>query len=253
MKKIIIFSLTIISVLNVWAQNTKAEADSAYINNDYVKAIEIYEALLQEGEAAELYYNLGNSYYKQGDIAKAILNYERAALLNPTNSDIQANLEIARAKTIDKVVPIPEIFFVAWTKALISKLSVDTWGRIGIACFILFIVALSAFFFTKQLKTKKISFALGIISLIISILCNIFAWTQKSDLLNNKEAIILSPSVTARSTPSENGTTLFILHEGHKVEIKDNSMKEWKEIKLEDGKVGWVPTQSLELIYKSNN
>jgi len=71
--------------------------------------------------------------------------------------------------------------------------------------------------------------------------------------LNNKEAIILSPSVTARSTPSENGTTLFILHEGHKVEIKDNSMKEWKEIKLEDGKVGWVPTQSLELIYKSNN
>ena len=118
MKKIIIFSLTIISVLNVWAQNTKAEADSAYINNDYVKAIEIYEALLQEGEAAELYYNLGNSYYKQGDIAKAILNYERAALLNPNNSDIQANLEIARAKTIDKVVPIPEIFFVAWTKAL---------------------------------------------------------------------------------------------------------------------------------------
>ena len=71
--------------------------------------------------------------------------------------------------------------------------------------------------------------------------------------MNNKEAIILLPSVTAKSTPSENGTTLFILHEGHKVEIKDNSMKEWKEIKLEDGKVGWVPTQSLELIYKLNN
>ncbi len=270
MKRIIIWSLAVVlslNVANVWAQNdstqvettdnfipeqkeyTKADGDSAYMNNDYLKAIDIYESLLQQGEAAELYYNLGNSYYKQGEIARAILNYERALLMQPNNGDIKANLEIARAKTVDKVVPIPEIFFVAWFKALINKLSVDTWARLGIVCFIIFIVTLAMFLFTKQLKTKKISFAVGCVCLIVSVLSNIFAWQQKNDLIENKEAIILAPSVTARSTPSENGTSLFILHEGHKVEIKDNSMKEWKEIKLEDGKVGWIPTSALELIY----
>lgn len=273
MKRIIILSLAVIlslNIANVWAQNdstnikatetfiteqkefSKIDGDSAYMNNDYLKAIDIYESILQQGEAAELYYNLGNSYYKQGEIAKAILNYERALLMQPNNSDIKANLEIARAKTIDKVVPIPEIFFITWFKALINKLSVDTWAKLGIICFVVFIVTLAMFLFAKQLKTKKISFIVGCICLIISVLSNIFAWQQKTDLIENKEAIILAPSVTARSTPSENGTSLFILHEGHKVEIKDNSMKEWKEIRLEDGKVGWIPTQSLELIYKSN-
>ena len=95
---------------------TKAEGDSAYVKNDYASAIQIYEALLKEGEAAEVYYNLGNSYYKAGDIAKAILNYERALLIQPGNADIRANLEIARAKTIDKVIPVPEVFFVSWTR-----------------------------------------------------------------------------------------------------------------------------------------
>ena len=99
---------------------TKAEGDSAYVKNDYASAIQIYEALLKEGEAAEVYYNLGNSYYKAGDIAKAILNYERALLIQPGNADIRANLEIARAKTIDKVIPVPEVFFVSWTKSLIN-------------------------------------------------------------------------------------------------------------------------------------
>ena len=195
---------------------TKAEGDSAYVKNDYASAIQIYEALLKEGEAAEVYYNLGNSYYKAGDIAKAILNYERALLIQPGNADIRANLEIARAKTIDKVIPVPEVFFVSWTKSLINCLSVDAWAKVGVVCFVL--------------------------------LANVFAFQQKNELLNRNNAIVLTPSVTVRSTPSESGTSLFILHEGRKVEIKDNSMRKWKEIRLEDGKVGWVPASSVEVI-----
>lgn len=110
---------------------TKAEGDSAYIRNDYASAIQIYENLLKKGEAAEVYYNLGNSYYKADDIARAILNYERALLLEPGNADIRANLEIARSKTIDKVIPVPEVFFVSWTKSLINCLSVDAWAKLG--------------------------------------------------------------------------------------------------------------------------
>lgn len=227
---------------------TKVEGDSAYIKEDYATAIQIYEALLKNGEAAEVYYNLGNSYYKIGEIAKAVLNYERALLLQPGNGDVRANLEVARAKTIDKVEPIPEVFFVSWTKSLVNSMSVDAWARWGIISFILFIVALYFFIFSKQIKWKKLGFIAGILLLIITICANLFASEQKENLVNRDEAIVMNPSVTVRSTPSESGTSLFILHEGSKVSIKDNSMKEWKEIRLEDGKVGWVPASAIEVI-----
>ena len=227
---------------------TKAEGDSAYVKNDYASAIQIYEALLKEGEAAEVYYNLGNSYYKIGEIAKAVLNSERALLLQPGNSDIRANLEVARAKTIDKVEAIPEVFFVSWIKSLINSMSVDAWATLGIISFILLIVALYSFIFSKQILWKKTGFISGIIFLIITICANLFASEQKEHLVIRNEAIVMNPSVTVRSTPSESGTSLFILHEGRKVSIKDNSMKEWKEIRLEDGKVGWVPASAIEAI-----
>lgn len=227
---------------------TKAQGDSAYVRNDYASAIQIYESLLQKGEAAEIYYNLGNSYYKADDIARAILNYERALLLKPGNADIRANLEIARSKTIDKVSAVPDIFFVAWTKSLINCLSVDAWAKWGITFFILLLASWAFFFFSKQIVWKKGGFIAGIVFLVLVVLCNVFASEQKSQLTNRYDAIVLSPSVTVRSTPSESGTSLFILHEGHKVTIKDNSMREWKEIRLEDGKVGWIPTSAIEVI-----
>lgn len=227
---------------------TKAEADSAYMKNDYTSAIQIYEALLKQGEAADIYYNLGNSYYKVEDIAKAILNYERALLLQPGNSDIRANLEIARSKTIDKVEPIADVFFVSWTKSLINSMSVDAWAACGVICFILLIAALYLFIFSKQVVLKKAGFICGIVFFIVVILANVFAGQQKGALLNRTSAIVMNPSVTVRSTPSESGTSLFVLHEGRKVDVKDSSMKDWKEIRLEDGKVGWVPASAVEII-----
>lgn len=227
---------------------TKAEGDSAYIKNDFASAIQIYESLLQQGEASEIYYNLGNCYYKTDDIARAILNYERALLLSPGNADIRANLEIARSKAIDKVTPVPEIFFITWIKSLVNSQSSDAWARTGIVSFLLLLVSLAIFFFTQHIKWKKIGFSAAILFLIVTVLSNLFASQQKSYLTNRNDAIILSPSVTVRSTPSESGTSLFVLHEGRKVEIKDNSMREWKEIRLEDGKVGWVPSSSIEVI-----
>ena len=117
----------------------------------------IWESV-KEGRAAEVYYNLGNSYYKADDIARAILNYERALLLEPGNADIRANLEIARSKTIDKVIPVPEVFFVSWTKSLINCLSVDAWAKLGIVFFILLLVSFYLFFFSKQIMGKKVGF-----------------------------------------------------------------------------------------------
>lgn len=278
MKKILFFAFNLLIAMSLWAEEisldsiqsgkdsvsigshtefsteksgkniTKSGGDSAYIKNDYKSAIQIYEALLEKGEAAEVYYNLGNCYYKTNDIAKSILNYERALLLDPGNTDIRVNLEMARAKTVDKITPIPDIFFVAWIKSLINCLSVDAWAKCGILFFILFWVAVALFFFSKQASLKKGGFIGGIVFLILVVLSNVFASQQKAVLVNRNAAIVLVLSVTVRSTPSESGTSLFILHEGSKVELKDNSMREWKEIRLEDGKVGWVPTSSIEVI-----
>ena len=227
---------------------TKADGDSAYMQNDYDSAILIYENLLNKGEAAEVYYNLGNSYYKMNNIAKAILNYERALLLQPGNADIRANLEIARAKTIDKIVPVPDIFFVAWIKSLINMFGVDTWAKLGIVLFMFLLVSCFLYFFSKQIIIRKAGFIIGCILLVFILLSNLFAALQKRQLTERNNAIVVIPSVTVRSTPSENGVSLFLLHEGCKVQINDNSMHEWKEISIEDGKVGWIPASAIEKI-----
>ncbi len=227
---------------------SKQSADSAYINNDFVGAAELYELLLMDGESSDVYYNLGNSYYKSNEIARAILNYERALLLDPGNADIRFNLEMARAKAIDKVEETPEIFFVSWTKSLINMQSADNWGVCAIVFFIILIVAAYFFIFSKNVMIKKIGFFSGLLCICIVVLANVFAAQQKRSLVDRSSAIIMQPSVTVRSTPSESGTGLFVLHEGRKVDVKDNSMIGWKEIRLEDGKVGWVPAAAIEVI-----
>ena len=228
---------------------SKAQADSAYINNDFASAVYLYENILaNQGESADVYYNLGNSYYKMDNIAKAILNYEKALLLNPGNGDIRFNLELAQSKTVDKVTPMSEMFFITWTKSLINTMNEKGWARMGITTFIIMLVALALYFFSKKIALKKTSFMVAVIMLLVCIISNIFASSQKTDAQNHDTAIIMAPSVTVKSTPNEGGTELFILHEGRKVNIKDNTMREWKEIQLEDGNAGWVPASVIEII-----
>ena len=227
---------------------SKSLADSAYIRSDFTTAIQIYEMILRKGESADIYYNLGNSYYKVGDIAKAILNYERALILKPANEDVISNLEIARGKTVDKVTDVPELFFITWLKSITNSMGIQSWAIIAISFFLLFIVSIYFFFFSTKIVARKTFFILALFFLVFCVIANISAAFQRKVRLNRMNAIIISPSVTIRSTPNDNGTSLFILHEGRKVFIKDDSMKDWKEIQLEDGNVGWVKKNDLEVI-----
>ena len=250
MKKIY-FSLLFVfaSVLAYGQETTKAQADSAYINNDYASAVYLYEDILaNQGESADIYYNLGNSYYKMDNIAKAILNYEKALMLNPGNGDIRFNLELAQSKTVDKVTPMSEVFLVTWMKSLTNTMSEQGWSKLAIASFILMLLGLVLYFFSKKIAMKKIGFISALCLMLVCILANVFASSQKSKAQSHSSAIIMEPSVTVKSTPNEGGTELFILHEGRKVMIKDNTMREWKEIQLEDGNAGWVPASVIEII-----
>lgn len=250
MKKLPVILFFLIGMIQgLSATPTKNEADKAYQESHYAEAIEKYEAILSnQGESAELYYNLGNSYYKNKNIAKAVLNYERALLLEPGNSDIRFNLEMARSKTVDKITPVSEIFILTWIKAIVNLQSESQWGIWGILCFFLFLGTLALYIFAKQIILKKIGFAGAVVFLLFTIGANLCAHQQKEALVSHNGAIVMSPSMTVKSTPNESGTDLFILHEGAKVYIDDNSMKAWKEIRLEDGKKGWIPASSIEVI-----
>jgi tetratricopeptide (TPR) repeat protein len=227
---------------------TKAEADSAYVRGQYQQAIAQYEALLKQGASADLYYNLGNAYYRTENIPEAVLNYERALLLSPGDRDIRFNLQIARSKTFDKIVPESEMFFVTWYRSLVSMMSVDGWARTALVALALTIILLLVYLFSDRIWLRKAGFFGGVALLVLFVAANIFAWQQKKDLLNRKGAIIFAPAVTVKSTPAANGTDLFILHEGTKVEITDGSMKEWKEIRLADGKEGWIESKHMRVI-----
>ena len=227
---------------------TKADADSAYVNGNYQEAIKVYESLLKHGESAELYYNLGNAYYRTENITRAVLNYERALLLSPGDGDIRFNLQIARSKTIDKIVPESEMFFVTWYRSLVNIMSVDGWGRMALVSLALVIVLFLVYLFSARVCVQKVGFFGGGILLVVFVLSNFFAWQQRQQLLNREGAIVVAPSVTVKSTPAQNGTDLFILHEGTKVVITDGSMKSWREIRLADGKKGWIESKKIELI-----
>lgn len=249
MKKFIYTIMFAALSLAVSAQTDKIAADSAYVKGDYKAAIEIYESLAaNNGESADVYYNLGNAYYKSENIAKAVLNYERALLLNPDDEDIRFNLELARGKTVDKVAPEYKFFLMEWLEGIINLLSISAWSVLAVVSFVVMLLTLLLFLFGKSVSTKKTGFIIALFSLFITIFANLSALHRYHYLTERNDAVIMEPSVTAKSTPSNSGTELFVIHEGRKVKISDDSMREWTEIELEDGNKGWIPSSSLERI-----
>ena len=227
---------------------TKADADSTYAQEHYQKAAQQYEQLLKQGVSADLYYNLGNCYYRMDNITLAVLNYERALLLSPGDKDIRFNLQMARSKTIDKIVPESEMFFVTWYRSLVNLMSVDAWARMALISLVAAIILALAYLFANLVWLRKVGFFGGLFFVIIFLLSNLFAWQQKKGLIHRSGAIIIQSAVNVKSTPSKNGTDLFILHEGTKVNITDGSMRGWKKIRVADGKEGWLETKEIEII-----
>ncbi len=227
---------------------TKADADSAYTQERYQKAAQLYEQLLKKGVSSELYYNLGNSYYRMDNMTKAVLNYERALLLSPGDGDIRFNLQMARAKTIDKIVPESEMFFVTWYRSLVNLQSVDAWARLALISLVLAIILALAYLFANAIWLRKVGFFGGFFFVLLFLFSNLFAWQQKKALIHRSGAIIIRSAVNVKSTPSSHGTDLFILHEGTKVNITDDTMRGWKKIRVADGKEGWLETKEIEII-----
>ena len=204
--------------------------------------------MLKQGVSTSLYYNLGNAYYRMDEIPRAVLNYERALLLSPGDPDVRFNLQMARSKTIDKITPESEMFFVTWYHSLVNLTSVDGWARVALVSLALAIVLALLYLFAGAVWLRKLGFFGAFALLVVFVLANVLAHVQRQNFTSRSGAIIMAPAATVKSTPSGQGTDLFILHEGTKVVITDGSMRQWKRIRVADGKEGWVETSQMEII-----
>ncbi len=248
MNKSYIGLLLAVMSFTAYGQESLTQANEAYAKEDYATAVQLYEQTAQEeGVSPDLYYNLGNAYYKQREYAEAILNYERALLLNPSHEDARFNLEMANAQVVDKIDTIDRFFLSVWLDTFRDLLSSNAWAIIGIVAFLLFIAGAYLYIFSHSVRVKKIGFFGGIVVLLLSIAANSFAWELNSKAQARDEAIVFAATVSAKSTPAESGTDLFVLHEGTKVSVLD-TVGSWVEVKLSDGNRGWLPASAIEII-----
>ena len=228
------------------------EAEAAYINNNFAKSIQLYEAQVSEHrsinqESAQIYYNLGNAYFRNNQIAKAIVNYERALLLEPGDSDIRHNLRFAKTRIEDKIDSADNLFINKWIRSIQNLYSGNTWAIMGIVLFILLIVAIGLYMISAQIILRKVSFYSGIVLLSLVIITNVFAFNQKTKITNRSTAIIMSASVSIYTSPDAHSQELFRLHEGAKVKIKREEGR-WIEIVIANGSVGWLQKMNVETI-----
>ncbi|HVA98699.1 MAG TPA: tetratricopeptide repeat protein, partial [Bacteroidia bacterium] len=227
------------------------QLDSANVNykaGKYDKAVTFYENILTQGYVApELYYNLGNAYYKENNFAYAILNYERAQKLAPNDDDIRFNLKMANAHITDKVVPVPTLFFVQWWRDFRNHYSEKTWSVLSITFFSLFFIFLALFYYFRNAFQKQLFFSFAIIAIIGTCFTFLLAQQSYSVSHTHNQAIVVSPSVTVKSSPEEEGTQLFVIHDGTKVKILEKN-NVWTEIKLANGNVGWLKNSAIEPI-----
>lgn len=228
---------------------TKELGDAAYSEARYNDAIAIYENLItNEGGSLPLCYNLGNAYFRSSHFGKAILNYERALKYDANDADTKANLAYAQSLMLDKLPEDDVPFYQKWGNSILGIFSENVWAIIGIASFIAMLISLFFYFFKNNLR--KTSIIVAAISIIIVILANISASKLHSRATNHTAAIILDEMVIVKSSPESSGTELTKIHEGLKVKILDEALKEWIKIEADNGNkvVGWVKATSLERI-----
>jgi tetratricopeptide (TPR) repeat protein len=236
-----LFFLTFSATAQLAEQESMMElANQSYSSADYTLAVTQYESVLGSGyESSGLYFNLGNAYFKLNNIPAAILYYEKARKLDPTDENIRFNLDLANSRIIDKMEPLPEFFLKTWWKSARDLFSSDQWSKFGVAGFILGLILLALFIISRSVSTRKISFWTGILLLAIMSVSLLFSISGYREYSRQSSAIIFTPTVTVKSSPNDGSVDLFVIHEGTKVFITD-LVEGWSEVRLANGNVGWV-------------
>ena len=240
MKRLIFILSLFICSQSFASEQVFEQGNKQYAIENYSTAISLYDSILTLGtESSELYYNLGNCYYKTNDWANAIWHYEKSLQLNNNEKTIH-NLELSKLKIIDRIEPLPQLFYKKWWINLTQTLNTEIWQFLALSGIVLiFIIQLITQF--TSLKVKNITKIFSITTLMILLLTQ----TSYHNNYSKEEAIIFSETITVNSAPTINSTNLFTLHEGSKIEILDN-IGNWINIKIANGNRGWITRNSIK-------
>lgn len=223
-------------------------ANSLYQQGIYEPALEGYHEIVVEGfESADLYYNMGNAAYRSNSIGHAILYYEKALKLEPAHDDAIHNLEFVSRYRLDTFDEVPTLFLGSWVQWFVQLFPEKTWSILALLFFIIIPSSLLVFLFSRQILLKKTGFISGLVALLLFVITFASAQSRYRDIVHPDTGIILAPSVVVRSSPSESGTELFVLHEGTKIEMKED-ISGWQNIKVPDGREGWILSGNFESI-----
>jgi tetratricopeptide (TPR) repeat protein len=246
---ILVFVLTALhSAVSSDAGQQFTQANQAYRAGDFANAAKIYQRILDKGlKSGALYYNLGNCYFKNGEFAKAILAYERAKKFMPDDEDLAYNLRLSYNNTVDKIEPVPQLFYQRWWSQLLNAMSPGNWAISAII--LLWIAAgLAAWYlYAGTIRTRKYTFLGSGVLFAISLLIFFIAAGSYTQIHSEDTAIVTEPSAVIRSSPDEKSTSLFMLHSGTKIEIVDE-LGGWKQIRIANGNSGWIPGTMIEKI-----
>jgi len=234
-----------------WAQTPEDvfnRGNELYRAGKYQDAAQEYERIIKQGySSAELYYNLGNAYYRNEQLARAILSYERAAQLHPNDPDIIHNLKLVYLKTIDRIEPVPEMFFIQWMRAVGSLISPEIMRFLFILSWVLLFGSLATMYLILRPDILRVARIIFFVSFVSVVLWAAMLGIQSFQETTRDKAIITAQIVTAKSSPDAKSVDAFVIHEGVKVKLTD-VVGDWVKITLVDGKVGWIPAEQCERI-----
>ncbi|MBQ6987741.1 MAG: tetratricopeptide repeat protein [Alistipes sp.] len=223
-------------------------ANTAYNSGDYAQAEACYTRILEQGlYSASLYYNLANAHFKQNELGKALLYYNRALRLRPNDEDIRHNLEYAKQSTKDSIEEIPEFFLKTWIKSLRGALSCTTWSILSLVMLATALAFGLIYMLAQRLSLRKTGFYLMAIAALLFVVTTAFAWSERNMLIKRSEAIVMDSAVSIKSSPDRSATELFVLHEGTKVTIGE-AIDGWAEVRIADGRKGWIEEERIERI-----
>jgi len=230
------------------AESAFREGNNFFQQGDYDGAIRVYEDIITGGYlSGPLHYNLGNAYYRTGDVARAILNYERARRRIPDDEDLRYNIEMARIATVDQIEQIPRLFVWDYWDSIKNFFSFSSLVLIGFAAYLAVFASIAVFVLARGFGARRYSLPAGICSLILLLTVLVLLAERTSYLENRDFAVIMVEAADVKNAPDADGPDAFVLHSGTLVKITD-MMGDWIQVRLADGKVGWTISENMEII-----
>ncbi len=223
-----------------------SSAESAYRNGEYSVAEDNYYQVLNNGFVSEdVFYNLGNAHYKQGEVAQAVWAYKSGLKIAPDNEDLLYNLQVVESELVDAITPLPQFFLSAWWQHFALLNSPTVWGVLTILFMWFLAMCIWKLLTAKPAGKQRILFGAG--GFLCCALVFFAAGSTASSIASSQEIVVFAATSHIKSEPNQNSSTLFSLHEGTSAEVLTMET-DWIEIKIADGNVGWIPRNQVKLV-----